>query len=309
MSAIHRSHAFTLIELLVVVAIIATLAALLMPAISLVRSSANMASCSSNLRQIGLFFELYAGDRQGYYPPAALDGHFSWLPGAPKVARVHGWTQQGAHHHGWALYLSPYVFTGGKDRWNHSFFKMELFTCPSHYKPQRPADEAETIYISYGINTAVLDTNTSPRGAGWPGYGVGLPGMHDNTRMPEKYQNPSGTIQVAEHWGLNRVGQVDYQTYNWAKWTVPPNVQQPFLSGRSGALAPPPAGWTIAPTPPPGTAPPGDPAGRSMRIAHKHRSNFLFVDGHVAAHDPWKTCGPVLDTSIDNAMWTGRYQQ
>jgi prepilin-type N-terminal cleavage/methylation domain-containing protein/prepilin-type processing-associated H-X9-DG protein len=59
---------FTLTELLVVIAIIAILASLLMPAISSVRSSANTASCLSNMRQIGLGMMSYAGDNEELMP-------------------------------------------------------------------------------------------------------------------------------------------------------------------------------------------------------------------------------------------------
>lgn len=47
-----REKAFTLIELLVVVAIIAVLAALIVPAISSLLNSSNRTKCASNLRQI-----------------------------------------------------------------------------------------------------------------------------------------------------------------------------------------------------------------------------------------------------------------
>ncbi|MBN8527399.1 MAG: prepilin-type N-terminal cleavage/methylation domain-containing protein [Planctomycetes bacterium] len=67
-----RALGFTMIELLVVVSIIAILAALLLPAIRLVRGAAQAAACAGNLRQIGLGIQTYAAEHDGALVPARI---------------------------------------------------------------------------------------------------------------------------------------------------------------------------------------------------------------------------------------------
>jgi len=61
-------HAFTLIELLVVIAIIAILAAILFPVFAKARERAKVTTCLSNLKQVGLQFQMYAGDNNQFLP-------------------------------------------------------------------------------------------------------------------------------------------------------------------------------------------------------------------------------------------------
>lgn len=59
---------FTLMELLLVIAIVAILATLLLPVLSLARGYARTTNCKNHLRQTGLALQMYVHDDQDQYP-------------------------------------------------------------------------------------------------------------------------------------------------------------------------------------------------------------------------------------------------
>ena len=69
---------FTLIELLIVVAIIAILAALLLPALGKARETALGIKCAGNMKQIGQYMAMYINDNSDYFPLGDNHGGVTW---------------------------------------------------------------------------------------------------------------------------------------------------------------------------------------------------------------------------------------
>lgn len=107
---------FTLVELLVVFAVIALLAAILLPVFAAVRGKARETACISNMRQAGLAISMYAQDFDGLYPyavdPADRDTPQIWNAFPAFKAQIPSlpWLHEA---------LQPYVRS------------RELFHCPS----------------------------------------------------------------------------------------------------------------------------------------------------------------------------------
>ena len=64
----NTQRAFTLVEMLVVIAIIAILAAMLLPAISTSKGKAQRVACISNIKQVGLGIILWSQEHEGRFP-------------------------------------------------------------------------------------------------------------------------------------------------------------------------------------------------------------------------------------------------
>jgi prepilin-type processing-associated H-X9-DG protein/prepilin-type N-terminal cleavage/methylation domain-containing protein len=99
--------AFTLIELLVVVAIIAILAAMLLPTLNRAKFASKNTVCKSNLRQQGLALHMYLGD-SGVFP-YTVDANVSKT---------------------WYLFLAP-----------HYSYNYNIMTCPT-FHGEYPIEQA-----------------------------------------------------------------------------------------------------------------------------------------------------------------------
>ncbi|HEY3268914.1 MAG TPA: prepilin-type N-terminal cleavage/methylation domain-containing protein [Armatimonadota bacterium] len=99
MENVDRRRGFTLIELLVVIAIIAILAAILFPVFAKARERAKITTCTSNLKQVGLQFNMYSTDNDERMPWAKdpsdglhFDAKYGNLPLVWNVMKPYGGT-------------------------------------------------------------------------------------------------------------------------------------------------------------------------------------------------------------------------
>ena len=138
----ERRSGFTLIELLVVIAIIATLIALLLPAVQQAREAARRSMCKNHLKQIGLalhnYHETHSAFPAGYFSYGTSNGS------GPAWANIDPDTWDAAPGWSWSAMLLPYLDQAtvynsldvNRPCWDASHAaiveaKLSVFLCPT----------------------------------------------------------------------------------------------------------------------------------------------------------------------------------
>jgi prepilin-type N-terminal cleavage/methylation domain-containing protein/prepilin-type processing-associated H-X9-DG protein len=154
----HKHHGFSLIELLVTIAIIAILAAMLLPSLSAAHKKAQTAKCLSNLRQISITTFMYCQDNSDYLP-------FAW------------YNDTDAADNNFLSLLTPMLYHVEFD--GYGDFESKIYCCPK--RMTEPLVGPNPMRISYGMNANNSIDFPDPR-----------------TRRLAAVPNPAATVLLAD---------------------------------------------------------------------------------------------------------------
>jgi prepilin-type N-terminal cleavage/methylation domain-containing protein/prepilin-type processing-associated H-X9-DG protein len=235
---------FTLVELLVVIAVIAILAALLLPALNRAKTAADSAVCKSNLRQLTLAMTMYA-QQTGTYP-------YEWpaeLP--PFVGNL--WPEQNVQ-------LAP----NGRS-YNYLGPRSGPFACPAYNRVHGAfmlEERGRGAYSYNGAGTGGLQ-GTSYDGDDPNDPSLGLGGEGGHPTHENQVVSPSDMLALSDAPIDNRLWQGPMPYPGGLLFL---DLALTFQSTYNEIVR---------------GLPPSDPAVNANRQRHAGRWNVGFCDGHV----------------------------
>lgn len=143
---------FTLIELLVVVAIIAILAALLLPVLHKGNDHARRVKCINNEKQLIVAWTLYTGENHELLVPNG---------GGPQASAPYLWVLGGNHNYPQTLVNPSYLIDP-----NNAFFAayikaLDIYKCPADRSSWRFSGTLQNELRSYAMNSYVATTSAN----------------------------------------------------------------------------------------------------------------------------------------------------
>lgn len=200
---------FTLIELLVVVAIIAILAALLLPSLAKAKQSAYRIKCVSNLKQLGAAIEMYTGDNDDRLPGPVWQGFYDTY--------FNDGTQNGKVR--MPYYIATYL---GLPAASSEVRRLQVAICPSAQRawtsaspgtPMESLRQPLSYIVSVEVQNKTNDVISRPFGYPYGSLPSGASGEDELPKRVREIRNPASSWAIIDADQLNAVSLAAYYPF------------------------------------------------------------------------------------------------